>query len=69
LGEDGDIGRHFRFELGILARQRRQLGQILRARAVALPLLEACADVPEALEDLLRALPVLPEVRLGSSGL
>ena len=38
--------------------------EILRARAKALPPFQAIALVAEALQDLLSALPVLPEVRL-----
>jgi hypothetical protein len=41
----------------------------LRARAKTLPPFQAIALASETLQDLLRALPVLPEVRLGGFGL
>ena len=69
FGELGYAGGHFGFELGVVARERRKLREILRPRAIALPFLEARAHMPETLEDLLSPLPVLPEVRLGSVGL
>jgi len=46
-----------------------ELGDVLGARAEALPPLEAIADVAQPLKDPLRALPVLPEVRRRGVGL
>jgi hypothetical protein len=63
--ELADLARDVRLEPTVAAGKLRELGQILRPRAKALPLLEAPADVVETLEDLLRALAILPEVGLG----
>jgi hypothetical protein len=60
-----DVG----FHPGIAVGHRREFAQILGARAKALPPLETIARTSKALEDRLRALPVLPEVRLGGLGL
>jgi hypothetical protein len=61
----GDIG----FHLGVAVGDRRELAQIFRARAKALPSFQTITLIAEALEDLLCALPVLPEVRLRGLGL
>jgi hypothetical protein len=60
-----DVG----FHLGIAVGHRRELGQVLRARAKTFPPFQTIALAAQALQDLLRALPVLPEVRLGGFGL
>jgi len=57
----GDVGFHLR----ISVRHRRELAEIFCARTKTLPSLHTIALPAEALQDLLRALPVLPEVRLG----
>jgi hypothetical protein len=61
----GDVG----FHLGIAIGDRRELAQILRARTKTLPPFETIALSAEALQDRLRTLPVLPEIRLGGLGL
>jgi hypothetical protein len=61
----GDVG----FHLGIAVGHRCEFAQIFRARAKTLPSLKAIALSAEALQDLLRALPVLPEIRFGGLGL
>jgi hypothetical protein len=61
----GDLSFHLR----IAVSHRRELSEILGARSKALPSLDAIAFGAEALQDLLRTLPVLPEVRLCRLGL
>jgi hypothetical protein len=61
----GDIGFHLWVAIG----HGRKLAQVFRAGAKALPPFETIALAAQTLEDLLRALPVLPEVRLGGFGL
>jgi hypothetical protein len=56
------------FHLRIAVGHRGELAQILGARAKALPSFQAIALGAEALQDLLRPLPVLPEIRLGGLG-
>jgi len=60
-----DVG----FHLGVAICKRRKLTQIFRPRAKALPPFETIALVAEALQNRLRALPVLPEVGLRGLGL
>jgi hypothetical protein len=60
-----DVGFHFRIAVG----HRRELAQVFRARAKALPPFQTISLIAETLQDLLRALPVLPEVRLCGFGL
>ena len=60
-----DVG----FHLGVAIGKRRKLTQIFRPRAKALPPFETIALVAEALQNRLRALPVLPEVGLRGLGL
>jgi hypothetical protein len=60
-----DVGFHLRITVG----HRRELAQVFRARAKALPPFQTIALIAEALQDLLSALPVLPEVRLRGFGL
>jgi hypothetical protein len=62
-----EIARDVRLQLGILTRELRELGDVLRAGLEAFPLLEARAKVAETLQDLLGALAILPEI--GSCGL
>ena len=69
FGELGNASGHFGFELGVVAREPRKLREVLRPRAITLPLLEARAHMAETLQGLLSALPVLPEIRLGSVAL
>jgi hypothetical protein len=61
----GDVG----FHLWIAVGHRCELAQILRTRAKMLPTLQAITLAAEALQELLRALPVLPQVRLRGLGL
>jgi len=61
--------RDVRFHLGVAISYGCELAQVFRARAKTLPPLNAIALPAEALQDLLRALPVLPEVRLRGLGL
>jgi len=61
----GDV----RFHLGIAISHGCELAQVFRARAETLPPLNAIALAAEALQDLLGALPILPEVRLRGLGL
>jgi len=60
--ELGELRRDLRLERGVLARERGELGDVLRARSEPIPPLEARAEVAEALERRLRALPVVPEI-------
>jgi hypothetical protein len=60
-----DVGFHLWVAIG----HGSKLAQVFRPRAEALPPFEAIALAAQTLEDLLRALPVLPEVRLGGFGL
>jgi hypothetical protein len=60
-----DVGFHLWIAIG----HRRKLCEVFRTRPKALPSLQTVALVAEALQDLLRALPVLPEVRLRGFGL
>jgi len=61
----GDVGFHFWIAVG----HRRELAQVFRARAKTLPSRQTIALAAKAFQDFLRALPVLPEVRLGRLGL
>ena len=61
-GELRELARHVRVEPRVIACQLRELGEVLRTRAEALPLLHAPADVSESPKDLLRPLAVLPEI-------
>src|SRR5205814_10627505 len=56
-----DVG----FHPGVAVGHRCELAQFLGARAKTLPPLQTSACTSKALEDRLRALPVLAEVRLG----
>jgi hypothetical protein len=56
-----DVGLHLR----VAVDHRRKLAQVFGSRAEALPSFQPIALIAEALQDLLRALPILPEVRLG----
>ena len=69
FGELGNASGHFGLEPGVVTREPRKLREVLRPRAIALPLLEARAHMAETLQGLLSALPVLPEIRLGSVAL
>jgi len=69
VGEGREFRGDLRIELWIGRCERGELGEILGARAKSLPAVDARAYVSEALQDLLRALPVLPEVRLGGFAL
>jgi len=60
----GDVRFHLRIAVG----HRRELVQVFRARAKPLPSFQTIALVSEALQDLLRTLPVLPEVRFRGLG-
>jgi len=60
-----DVGFHLWISVG----HRRELAQIFGARAKLLPPRQTIALASEPLQDLLRALPVLPKVRLGGLGL
>ena len=61
----GDVGFHLWISVG----HRRELAQIFGARAEVLPPRQTIALTSESLQDLLCALPVLPEVRLDGLGL
>jgi hypothetical protein len=54
-----DISFHLRIAVG----DRCQLAQVLGTRAETLPPLKTIARSAQALQDCLRALPVLPQVR------
>ena len=69
VGEGREFRGDLRIEIWIGRCERGELGEILGARAKSLPAVDARAYVSEALQDLLRALPVLPEVRLGGFAL
>jgi hypothetical protein len=61
----GDVG----FHVGVTVRHRRELAQVFRTRTKPLPAFETIPKIAKALQDLLRPLAVLPEVRLGGLGL
>jgi hypothetical protein len=61
----GDVRFHLRVAVG----HRGELVQVFHPRAKTLPPFQTIALVAQTLENPLRALPVLPEVRLGGLGL
>jgi hypothetical protein len=69
FNERSGVVRDVGFHPGIAVGHRGELAQILRTRAKTLPPLETIARSSKSLEDRLRALPVLPEVRFGGLGL